>query len=63
MHCEFKCTINAFQDESWDLLNFICCEGSFITLRSYLIYEVNFPIENSKHELIFIHKYDLQCQR
>ena len=28
MHCEFAYTANAFQDESWDLSNFICSEGS-----------------------------------
>ena len=30
MHCEFTYTTNAFQDESWDLSNFICYEGSRI---------------------------------
>ena len=30
MHCEFTYTTNAFQDESWDLSNFICYEGSHI---------------------------------
>ena len=28
MHCDFTYTTNAFQDESWDLSNFICYEGS-----------------------------------
>ena len=28
MHCEFTYTINALQDESWDISNFICYEGS-----------------------------------
>ena len=28
MHCEFTYTTNAFLDESWDLSNFICYEGS-----------------------------------
>ena len=30
MHCEFTYTTNVFQDESWDLSNFICYEGSRI---------------------------------
>ena len=28
MYCEFTYTIDAFQDESWDLSNFICYEAS-----------------------------------
>ena len=30
MHCEFKYTANAFQDESWDLSNSKGYEHSFI---------------------------------
>ena len=30
MHCEFKYKTNAFQDEFWDLSNFICYGGSLI---------------------------------
>ena len=30
MHFEFTYTNNASQDESWDLSNFICYEGSLI---------------------------------
>ena len=30
MHYEFTYTTNVFQDESWDLSNFICYEGSRI---------------------------------
>ena len=37
MHCEFTYTTNAFQDESWDLSNFICYEGCLI----YSIQESN----------------------
>ena len=33
MHCEFTYTTNAFQDESWDLSNFICYEGSRIRCK------------------------------
>ena len=32
-HCEFKYTTNEFQDESWDLSNFICYEGSRIDIE------------------------------
>ena len=30
MHYEFMYTTNVFQDESWDLSNFICYEESLI---------------------------------
>ena len=33
MHWAFLRVINAFQDESWDLSNFICYEGSCISLK------------------------------
>ena len=33
MHLAFLRVINAFQDESWDLSNFICYEGSCISLK------------------------------
>ena len=31
MYCKFTYTNNAFQDESWDLSNFICYEGSLMS--------------------------------
>ena len=37
MDCEFTYTTNAFQDESWDLSNFICYEGSRIIDNEYMI--------------------------
>ena len=37
MHCEFTYTTNAFQDESWDLSNFICYEGSRIIINNNFI--------------------------
>ena len=42
MHCEFTYTANAFQDESWDLLNFICYEGSlsYTKVTGYKAYSV-----------------------
>ena len=50
MHCEFTYTINLFQDESWDLSNFICYEGSliyiFIKLINLMIYNLYFISEN-----------------
>ena len=33
MHWAFLRATNAFQDESWDLSNFICYEGSCISLK------------------------------
>ena len=33
MLCEFTYTTNEFQDESWDLSNFICYEGSLNSLN------------------------------
>ena len=37
MHCEFAYTTNAFEDESWNLSNFICYEGSLKNFSKFLI--------------------------
>ena len=48
MHWEFTYTTNAFQDESWDLSNFICYEGSRIliwNIKKLIVYPVPFTVD------------------
>ena len=43
MHFEFAYTTNAFQDESWDLSNFIYFEGSLISLILKFNFKLKLP--------------------
>ena len=52
MHCEFKYTTNAFQDESWDLSNFICYEGS-LKLSNIILIKLFLNINNKFNKRIF----------
>ena len=54
MHCEFTYTTNAFQEESWNLSNFICYEGSCISNWDKLLLEINISGADNQYNSKYI---------
>ena len=62
MHCEFMYTTNTFQDESWDYSNFICYEGSRISINDSKITLKNALIHFLKSSILWAAKLKLRLE-